>query len=411
MDPYHLILLFSLLLVFSGFFSATETAFSSINKIKLKHLSQEGRKSALLVLKIVENYEQLLTTVLIGNNIVNILASSLATLFFVGYFGNLGVTISTTITTILILIFAEISPKTLAKETPEKFAMFCCWPIKFIMFLFTPFNILSSIWRKIIIKIFHVHSDNKVTEAELLTIVEEVRQEGGINEGEEQMIRTAIEFDDLSAHEILTPRVDITAVSISDSVESIERCFFETGYSRLPIYKESIDNIIGLILSKDFTYKIMKNHEQLDSIIKPVIFVNEVVKIKKLLKMLQEGKTHLAIVLDEYGGTAGIITLEDIIEELVGEIWDEHDEAMEDIVSISEQSYRIRGNTSLKDFFEIIDDNNSSYNASTVGGWISEYLEEIPIVGHKFTFNNYTVEVTKIKNNRIMEIIVTQNNE
>jgi CBS domain containing-hemolysin-like protein len=347
---------------------------------------------------------------LVGNNIVNISCASIATVFFLDLLGDLGATIAPIVTTVLVLIFAEISPKTMAKESPEKFAMTSVYPMRLLIFLFTPINYLASKWKQIIIKIFRIRSDNKVTEAELLTFVEEVRQTGGINEGEEKMIRTAIEFDDLTAQDILTPRVDLTAVSITDEVEKIETYFYETGYSRLPVYRGSIDNITGVILLKDFVHKILKNHEPVESIVKPVIFINGTARINRLLKNLQEKKTHLAVVLDEYGGTTGIVTLEDIVEELVGEIWDEHDEATENIVALANGSYRIRGSTPLKDFCETLAlaEKDIPANASTVGGWVIEYQGEIPQEGHCFTFGNLSITILKITHNRIIELLVTQ---
>jgi CBS domain containing-hemolysin-like protein len=346
---------------------------------------------------------------LIGINIVNTLASSIATVFFVGYFGNSGVTIATTVTTVLVFIFGEISPKTLAKEAPERFAMFGVHPIRFLMFVFTPVNYLSAQLKKTIVKIFHMRSDNKVTGAELLTFVEEVRQTGGIDEGEERMIRSAIKFDDLTANDILTPRVDVTALSIEDTIESIEKCFYEKGYSRLPVYRGSIDTIIGVILLKDFLHKIVKNHEPLDAIVKPVVFTNETTKINRLLKSLQAKKTHLAVVLDEFGGTVGIVTMEDIVEELVGEIWDEHEEAAENIVSLAQGAYHMKGNTPLRDFCETLnlDHRDISANSSTVGGWVNEYLGEIPEPGFRFTYKDFSIVVLKIDHNRIMEITVS----
>jgi CBS domain containing-hemolysin-like protein len=277
------------------------------------------------------------------------------------------------------------------------------------MFILTPVNYLSAQWKKIIVKIFHIHSDNNVTEAELLTFVEEVRQTGGIDEGEEHMIRSVIEFDDLTANDILTPRVDVTAVSIEDTIESIEKCFYETGYSRLPVYRGSIDTIVGVILLKDFLHKIVKNHEPLDSIMKPVVFANKTITIDRLLKILQAKKTHLAAVLDEFGGTVGIVTMEDIVEELVGEIWDEHEEAAEDIVSLAQGGYRMKGNTPLRDFCETLnlDNRDISANSSTVGGWVNEYLGEIPEPGFRFTFKDFSIVVLTIDHNRIIEIIVS----
>jgi CBS domain containing-hemolysin-like protein len=407
MDPYSLstIGLFALLLVFSGFFSASETAFSSVNKIKLKHLAQEGNRKASLVLEITDKYDRFLSTVLIGNNIVNILASSIATVFFVGHFGNSGVTIATAVATVLILTFGEISPKTLAKEMPERFAMFGVHPMRFLMFIFTPLNYLSAQWKKIIVKIFHIRSDNKVTGAELLTFVEEVRQTGGIDEGEERIIRSAIEFDAITANDIITPRVDLTAVSITDTVELIEKCFYETGCSRLPVYRDSIDTITGVIILKDFAYKVLKNNEPLESIIKPALYITKTTSVSRLLKNLQTRKTHLAVVLDEFGGTMGIVTLEDIVEELVGEIWDEHDEAMVNIIPLAD-GYRINGNTPSKEFFELL--GIAAINASTAGGWVVEYLGEIPQEGHKFIFKNYSITILKTNRKRVIEFMVKE---
>jgi len=410
MDPFSLgiIGLFFFLLGLSWFFSTTETSFSSANGIKLKNMAQEGSKKAALALEITEKYDQLLSTVLIGNNIVNILAASLATVLFVGYFGNIGVSVATAVTTVLVLIFGDISPKTLAKEAPERFACGCARPIRFFMIIFTPLNFLSAKWKKVIIKIFRIKADNTITEEELLTFVEEVRQVGGINEGEEHMIRKTIEFDDLSADDILTPRVDITAVSVTDTIETIEKCFYETGYSRLPVYRDSVDTIIGVILLKDFVSRILKNHEPLESIIKPVIFSGETVKLLHLLKNLQSKKSHLAVIVDEYGGTMGIVTLEDIVEELVGEIWDEHDDVTENIIPLPDGCYRINGNTPLKDFSETfkLDEKDIPTDATTVNGWIMEHLAEIPQEKYSFVFNNLSVTILKTSHNRVVELMV-----
>ena len=411
MDSYSLstIILFVGLLLCSGFFSATETAFLSANKIKLKHLAAEGNRRAALALKIAETFDKFISTVSVGNNIVNILAAAIATVFFVGHFGTLGVTIATVATTVLMLIFGEISPKTMAKEAPEKFAMLNAYPMRFLMVIFSPVNYLASQWQKVIVKLFRVRSDNKVTEAELLTFVQEMRQEGGINKGEEEMIRSAIEFDDLTANDILTPRVDVKAISFADSHESIEQCFYQTGHSRLPVYRDSIDDITGVVILKDFMYQVLRHNEPLENIVKPVLFVAKTIKIPRLLKELQKQKTHLAIVLDEYGGTMGIVTLEDIVEELIGEIWDEHDKATENVISFT-GGYRFNGNTPLKDFFELlgIDEKTTEVNPSTAtaGGWVIEHLGEIPHEGHKFAFGNYSITILKTDRNRVVEFMV-----
>ena len=416
MEPSDLstLAVFAVLLLCSGFFAATETAFLSVNKIKLKHLAAEGNRKAALALEMAEKYDKFISTVSVGNNIVNILAAAIATVFFVGYFGSLGVTIATIVTTVLMLIFGEISPKTMAKEAPEKFVLLNVYPMRLLMFVFTPVNYLASLWKKVIVRLFHLRSDNKVTEAELLTFVGEMRQEGGINEGEEHMIRSAIEFDDLTANDILTPRVDVKAVSVTDSFDTIERCFYETGHSRLPVYQDSIDNITGVLILKDFVYKVLRNEEPLKSVIKPVLFIAKTTKIPRLLKNLQKEKTHLAVVLDEYGGTMGIVTLEDIVEELIGEVWDEHDKAAEEnIVPFAGGAYRVRGITPLKDFFEALEINekNTEVNSSTAtaGGWLIENLGEIPQEGHEFTFNGYSVTILKTDRNRVVEFMVKSN--
>ena len=404
------IVLFAILLLCSGFFAATETAFLSMNKIKLKHLAAEGNRRAALALEMAEKYDKFISTVSVGNNIVNILAAAIATVFFVGYFGSLGVTIATVVTTVLMLIFGEISPKTMAKEAPERFVLLNVYPMRLLMFVFAPINYLSSQWRKVIVRLFRLRSDNKVTEAELLTFVKEVRQVGGINEREEHMIRSAIEFDDLTANDILTPRVDLKAVSLADTFEAIEECFYETGHSRLPVYRDSIDNIIGVIILKDFMYKVLRNKEPLESVVKPVLFIAKTIKIPRLLKNLQKEKTHLAVVLDEYGGTMGIVTLEDIVEELIGEIWDEHDKETEENIIPDADGYRVRANTPLKDFFELLEINEKDIevntSTATAGGWIIEHLGEIPQEGHEFILKDYSITILKTDRNRVIEFMV-----
>ncbi|MCL2206256.1 MAG: hemolysin family protein [Treponema sp.] len=409
MDSHSIstMVLFAVLLFCSGFFAATETAFLSVSKIRLKHLAAEGNRRAALALSIAEKYDKFISTVSVGNNIVNILAAAIATVFFVELLGALGVTVATVVTTILMLIIGEISPKTMAKEEPEKFVLLNVYPMRFLMFIFTPVNYVASLWKRVIVKLFRLRSNNKVTEAELLTFVEEVREVGGINEGEEHMIRSAIEFDDLAANDILTPRVDIKAVSAKDDIEIIEQCFFDSGHSRLPVYVDSIDNITGVIILKDFVHEVLRNKKPVSGIVKPVLFVAKTIKIPRLLKNLQNAKTHLAVVLDEYGGTMGIVTLEDIVEELVGDIWDEHDKQTENVVSLA-GGYRISGNTPVKDFmqqFQISDENIDS-NTSTAGGWVLDKLGEIPQEGHQFDVEGYSITILKADRNRVLEFMV-----
>ncbi|WP_223292772.1 HlyC/CorC family transporter [Breznakiella homolactica] len=397
------------LLICSAFFSASETAFSSLNKIKLKNLGIQGNKRAMAALELADNYDKLLSSVLIGNNIVNIASSALATVLFVGFFGNMGVTIATVTMTVLVLIFGEISPKTLAKEAPESFAMFSTPVLRVFIIILTPVNKALAVWKSMILKIFRLNTDRSVTEEELITFVEEVRQEGGINAQEEDMIKQAIEFDDLTAGDIFTPRVDVKAIALDDSLEAIEKMFYETGYSRLPVYNDSIDHICGVILQKDFHYQVLKQHKSLEEIIKPMVFIPKNMKVPKLLKAMQEQKSHIAAIVDEYGGTVGIVTIEDIVEELVGDIWDEHDHVQEEIIPLSNDTYKVHGNTDLEDLFELfsLDINEEKTNATTVGSWVMEQLGDIPREGESFVYKNISVAVSKTIRHRVMEVTVS----
>jgi CBS domain containing-hemolysin-like protein len=410
MDSFILTLIISLgaLLLCSAFFSASETAFSSLNRVKLKNLASRGNKRAARALKLTENFDRLLSTVLIGNNVVNIASSSLATVLFVGFFGGAGVSVATLVMTVLVLMIGEISPKTLAKEAPERFAIFTAPLLGFLIFILTPLNKLIAKWKKIIVRLFRIKGDRAVTEAEFLTFVEEVRQEGGINEREEDMIRQAIEFDDLSAGDIFTPRVDVTAVSIADSADEIDVKFRDTGYSRLPVFEDSIDKITGVILLKDFYYQVIKAGRSLESIVKPAVFITKSMKVPRLLQTMQEKKSHLAVLVDEFGGTMGIITIEDIMEELVGEIWDEHDQVVENIVETNSGSYKVLGRTDLGDMFAFfsIEDEEESRRYTTVGGWVLENLEGLPREGDRFTYKQFSITVSKTQRRRVVEVTV-----
>jgi CBS domain containing-hemolysin-like protein len=415
MDSFTVGLLVTLflLLLCSAFFSASETAFSSLNRIKLKNMASQGNKRAILTLKLTENYDKLLSAVLIGNNIVNITSSALATVFFVGFFGNAGVTFATLVMTVLVLFLGEISPKTLAKEAPEQAAMAFAPFLNCLIFILTPINRLLILWKQCIIKLFKIQGNRGVTEAELLTFVEEVRQEGGINQGEEDMIRRTIVFDDLTAQDIYTPRIDVAAVSLSDSTKKIDTKFNDTRYSRLPVYQDSIDNIVGLILLKDFHHEVIGRKQPLESIIKPVVFITKSMKLPKLLKTLQEKKSHLAVLVDEFGGTMGIVTIEDILEELVGEIWDEHDEVVEPIIQLEPGVYKVLGNTNLDtldEFFSSHDDEHTKtdyHRHTTIGNWVIENSGGIPREGDRFQFNRLLITPSKIHRHRVLEVTVT----
>jgi CBS domain containing-hemolysin-like protein len=397
------------LLLFSGFFSACETAFSSASRIKLKNLAGNGDKRAKLVLQLIEKYDRLLSTVLIGNNIVNITSSALATVLFVGLFGNAGVSVATLVMTVLVLVFGEISPKTLAKESPERISMAFAPVLRFFIILLNPVNRLISHWKRFLVSVFRVKQDRSVTEDELLTFVEEVAHGGGINEGEEEMIRQVIEFDDITAREICTPRLDITAVSLDDTAGEIERRFAESDFSRLPVYRDSIDNITGVLLLKDFYREALRRGTPVETLIKPVPYVSSLIKIHRLLHTLQQKQSHLAVLVDEYGGTVGIVTMEDIMEELVGEIWDEHDEVVKTIKNIGADGWAVLGTANLEDVFEFLGvkaDSEAPLRSATVAGWVLEELGRLPRTGDSFMYGTLQIRISRMYRRRVMEVTI-----
>jgi len=432
-DSHYLIITAALIFLFvlSAFFAVCETAFTSANRIKLKNFAAKSRnekssrraklgRKAELVLKMLDSYDSLLSSVLFGNTIVNVASSALATVLFVDLFGPKGVTIATLTMTLLILIFGEISPKTLAKESPERGALRCAPLMRFFIFLFKPFSYFAIAWKKIILKLFPVMENRSITEDELLTYVEEVRQEGGINLQEEKMIRQAIEFDDITAAGICTHRIDVAAICENSTIEEIDRMFAETGYSRLPVYRESIDNITGVILLKDFHHEVINKGRPPGEIIKPVVFAAKTIKISSLLRTLQKKQSHMAVLVDEFGGTLGIVTVEDIIEELVGEIWDEHDDIIEEFKQNPDGSFSISGISQFSDMLEFINtrtDGVSNYSSrdddipdTTVGNWVMENTGGLPRPGDYFTWRSLKVTVSKVQRNRVTEVVVTINN-
>jgi CBS domain containing-hemolysin-like protein len=397
--------------ILSAYFSATETAFTTLNRVRIKTKADDGNKRAKQVLNLVEKYDKLLTTILIGNNIVNVLLTALATLLFVEWVGgSWGPTVSTVATTVIVLIFGEITPKTLAKEYPETFATFSAPFINFLMIVFTPFTLLFGLWKMLLCKIFRHKEDTTITDDELLTMVDEAEQEGGINAQEKELIKSAIEFDGLEAKDILVPRIDLIAVEDTVPTGEIASIFTESGYSRLPVYHETIDNIVGILHEKDFIRHMNDKNLSIDKLLKPAVFVVSTTKISKVLQYMQKTKSHMAIVSGEFGDTLGIVTMEDILEELVGEIWDEHDEVITDITPISETEFKVAGSTTiidLEDCFDIEIDTESS----TAGGWVIELLGKVPQEGDKTTFGNLEITVTKTDTRRITELLFVVHHE
>lgn len=401
-----------ILVLMSGFFSASETAFSSLNKVKLKAMMKEGENNKKIerALKLSEDYDVVLSTVLIGNNIVNIACTSLATLFFTGLLGDnsdLGATVSTVVMTIVVLIFGEVTPKTYAKEKADKVVVAITPIIKACIIIFSPLNVFFKAWKKLMNKIFKTGGVETITEEELKTYVDEAHTGGEIDENESELIRSSIEFDDIDVSDILVPRVDVEAVDKYAPLGEIEAVFNRTNFSRLPVYIDDIDSIVGVIHHRDFEAARKRNLKSLRTILKPVPAVSPDTKISKLLRIFQKNKTHLAVVIDEFGGTEGIVTLEDILEELVGEIWDEHDEIQNDIEKLSDNEYLVQGSMSVDDFFEYFSIHQEKKEVSTVNGWIMQNLDKIPEIDDTFTNGKLTAVVMSVDGRRAEDIKIT----
>ena len=387
----------------SAFFSASETAYTSLNLVRMKRMAADGDARAAKVLKLAERYESLLSSILIGNNIVNILASSLATVLFVRALGNKGVTVSTLVITVVILLVGEVTPKNIAKEHAETIAM-KFYPVLFALTkLFTPLNWLLGCWQKLIGKVVKPAEDRGYTEEELITIVEEAENEGGIDAHESELIKSAIEFTDVDVEEILTPRVEIQAMELGARDDEISDLFQESGYSRLPVYQETVDNIVGILHEKDFYAN--RGKVPVRELMSTPTYVMQNTKVSDLLKLLQKTKSHMAVVVDEYDGVQGIVTMEDILEELVGEIWDEHDEVVEEYRALPDGGYLVDGGANLDDMLELFDI-HKEYDPVTVNGWVREELGRFPKAGDSFECDNLIVTVEKAEKRRATEVRV-----
>jgi len=406
------------LLVLSIFFSANETAYSALNKIRLKHMAEKGSKRAAMALKMHKDFNKLLSTLLVGNNVVNLSMASICAVLFVRRFGDIGATISTVVLTVVVVVFADVTPKVLAKESPEKVVQICAPFLRFIMFLLAPVNWFFKQWKRLLNLVFKSNAaDKAITEAELISIVEEAEQDGTIDPEDSKLLHNALEFYDQHAKDILTPRIDVTAIPLTATTEEISAKFLGKGLSRLPVYDETIDNIVGILHMRDFLGSIIQRTESplIESLMTPPIFVAPLTNISDLFKQLQKEKSHIAVVSDEYGGTEGIVTMEDILEELVGEIWDESDEVVEKIqpTGSGSNTFKVLGLTPMDDFFEFFNmpAKKSATEAPTVSGWIVDMLEKIPEAGDSFTVENLTVTVHKTQHRRALECIVTENME
>lgn len=398
-----------ILVAFSAFFSASETAFSSLNQIRLKSRADDGDRTAARVLAMSEQYDKLLSTILIGNNIVNIAAASIGTIIFTKMLGaERGATVSTMVLTIVVLIFGEVTPKSLAKEMPETIATAVAPVLSLLMLVLTPLTWLFTQWKRLLNHFVHSSESDTITEGELMTMVSEAENDGELTDRESELIRSAIEFDDVEVEEILTPRVDVVAVADDISLEELAQTFAESGYSRLPVYHGTIDNIIGVVHEKDFYIARLKKATKIDDLVAPTLYTTGSTQISQLLRTLREQHHHMAVVVDEYGGTEGIITLEDILEELVGEIWDEHDEVTEDFRKQSDGSWLVSGSASVDDLFETLDlPEDEDIDSNTVNGLVQEKTCHLPKVGDHFSLGEYDGVVTRTARRRVTEVRLT----
>lgn len=411
-DPDSIILssVFIVVLVFlSAFFSATETAFSSVNRTKLKVKAQDGNKAAQNAISLLDKFDKLLSAILVGNNLVNITLSVLFNNIFETVITNPAVSgvVSVAVSTVIVLTFGEITPKMIAKEKSEKVAMAFGYPIRAIMVVLYPITLVFSGLKLLLRKMFKSKEEDKITEEELLSIVEEAQEDGSLDMQERELISSAIEFDDMEVQDIFVPRVSVIAVSTEMSMDEIKSLFLEHNFSRMPVYSGTIDSIIGMIHNIDFFTAREKGETSIKNYITPVAVATEHMKISTLLKTLQRQKVHMAVVVDEYGGTLGIVTLEDILEELVGEIWDEHDEVINYFTQLDDNTYIVDGRAELNKFFDtfnIDEDENENFDSQTVSGWVIEQTGEIPKKFQSFDFKNLTVIVNRLTQRKILDV-------
>ncbi len=407
-DNGTLILALIALVALSAFFSASETAYTSLNKARLKSMANNGDRRAARALKLSEDYDRLLSGILVGNNIVNILSASLATVLFVRLLGGAGVSVSTAVMTVFVLMFGEIAPKSIAKERPEKLALAFYPALSAILVVLAPIIFLTGCWQKLVYRVFKPGEDRGITEEELITIVEEAENEGEIDEHESELIRSAIEFNDLTAEDILTPRVDVTAVEVDDSADDVARAFERSGRSRVPVYEDDIDTIVGILHEKDF-YR-LRGKASIRKMMTAPLCVVPSTQLGVLLKLLQSTKNHMAVVVDEYGGVVGIVTMEDILEELVGEIWDEHDEVVQDVVQLSDTAWRVSGGASLEDLRELFPI-GEEFDSVTVNGWVLEVLGHFPQPGDTFDYQGLHVTVERAARRKVEQIRIEKPQE
>ena len=392
-----------LCIALSAFFSATETAFSAASRVKLKTIEGDQKPRAQRALELLEKYDSLLTTVLVGNNVVNIAGTAIATILFTRMLQNenTGATVASVVMTVVVLFLGEVGPKTLAKQQPERFAMAASPAIRAMMTVLKPVDWLFGLWRKLLSRLIPAEPEEPQIEDELMTMIDEAQTEGDIEAEEGELIRSAIEFNDQDAGDIMTPRVDVIAVEDTATVEEVAEIFRSTFFSRIPVYHEDLDHIVGTLHEKDFYKKTHDGETQITRIMKEPVFAPATLPISSLLKQFRASRTHQIILLDEFGGTDGIVTLEDVLEELVGEIYDEHDEVSEEVVEQEDGTLIVDGSMQLQELLEKFGLKDDKFDTDTVGGWASEMLEKVPEVGDSFTLEGHRFTVTEMDGFRV----------
>ena len=406
------VFLICILLLLSAVCSATETAMSSANRIRLKNMAASGKKSARKALGIIENFDKALTVILIGNNVVNILSSSLTTVLFTRKFGENSVAYATLVMTVLVLIFGEILPKSLAKENAESFSMFMAAPLSAAMFLLTPAIWFFGVIKKLVEKLTGGKKDQpSFTEEELKYIIDESETEGVLEEQESDLVRSALDFDETLISEVLVPRVNVVGVERQASTEEIKALFIDSCYSRIPVYERTMDNIVGIIHQIDFFKFYLGGGTDIAEIMTQPVFIPENKRISEVLKLMQKRKAHMAVIVDQYGGTAGICTLEDIIEELVGDIYDERDEEDDSFIVLGEKRWSVSAELSVSDFLEKADLDSEMIDAdsNSMGGWVTELLERFPENGERIEAPPFTVSVSMENDQRIDRLLIEYN--
>ena len=409
-----LIVVLGILVGLSAFFGASETAFTTMNRIRMKNYAKEGNKKAEKALRISEDYDKLITTLLIGNNFVNITAATVSTILFVSFLmkgTGLAAAVSTLVITLIILTFGEITPKCIAKEKAEKLAMSFAGVLSILIKVFYPMSILFIKLKKVLTRSMEEEESPSMTEEELIVMIDEIEEEGTIEKRESDLIKSAVEFDDIMVGEMCTPRVDVTAVDVTATKEKIKKAFRDTGFSRIPVYRGNIDQIVGVIYGKDFYNRFSDSPEiKMDEVMRPVKFIPESMKISVLLKDLQRSKMHMAVVIDEFGGTVGIVTLEDIVEELIGEIWDESDEVEHDLTENPDGSYIALGGANINDVMEGsgIKFDIGDYTGNSIGGFVLHMFGRIPAANDTLELENARIAVRSVKKRRIREVTITK---